>query len=99
MQPTRDHKPAPGPSEDDGEKNKPDGAEATRREILAQHATLRELLRDLSQVMQEVVHGQGPPLVRLRALVSGLRSQLERHMAFEEEFLVRQARSSIRVRE
>lgn len=66
----------------------PIGADAARTEILAQHAGIREVLGDLDRLTREVLSGQGPGVIRLRAVVGGLRLQLERHLAFEEAHLV-----------
>jgi hypothetical protein len=63
-------------------------ADAAREQTLAQHAGIRETLRDVSHLAEAVLEGRGPGVVRLRAVVGGLRLQLERHLAFEEAFVV-----------
>jgi hypothetical protein len=60
---------------------------AVRERVLAQHATLRELLRQALEVTTHGLQGDGTGEDELARLVHDLRARFRAHLSFEEQAL------------
>lgn len=71
-----------------------ESAEAVRESVLAQHEALRPVLRDLAATAQDAERGDAAASAAVGDACARLRTDFERHLAFEEQHLIPALRAS-----